>query len=377
MPYGLRALLLLVALCCALPAAAGDVSERDLQAARERIAAASETLQEKRKLLGTHERALREAERAIAAASRKLADVRRRERDATRRLAELEAEQQKLARQEEQQRAALAADLRATWEAGRESPLRLWLSARDPVQTARLGDYLGYVRAARTQRLAAWQQARAQLVEAQQQTAGEQQRLAGLRTELEGEQRRLADAGEARRKAVAQVRSEVRGADAELKRLKEDAAALQALFESAREAFRDIPPVAPGTPFANRRGKLRWPVAGRLAARFGSALAGGKMTQTGVILAAREGSEVKAVHPGRVVYADWLRGFGLLAIIDHGDGYLTVYGHNRALLRQAGDWVREGDSIATVGDSGGQGTPGLYFEIRHRGEPVDPARWCR
>ena len=133
-----------------------------------------------------------------------------------------------------------------------------------------------------------------------------------------------------------------------------------------------------GGPFANAKGKLPWPVNGRLVARYGTPRGEDARTKwDGVLIGATAGSQVRAVHGGRVVFADWLRGSGLLVILDHGNGYLTLYGHNQSLLKDAGDIVKAGDPIATVGTSGGQDTPALYFAIRQQGRASDPAQWCR
>jgi septal ring factor EnvC (AmiA/AmiB activator) len=128
--------------------------------------------------------------------------------------------------------------------------------------------------------------------------------------------------------------------------------------------------------FARLRGKLAWPVAGRLVASFGQTRAGG-VKWDGVLLAGTQGTPVRAVYHGRVVYADWLSGLGLLTIIDHGDGYLSLYGHNERLYKEVGERVTAGDTIATLGDSGGRPRPELYFEIRKAGKPVDPRPWFK
>ncbi|MCY1406342.1 Murein hydrolase activator EnvC [compost metagenome] len=133
-----------------------------------------------------------------------------------------------------------------------------------------------------------------------------------------------------------------------------------------------------GGPFDSARGKLPWPVDGRLLAHFGEARGDDARTKwDGVMISASAGSQVHAVHGGRVVFADWLRGAGLLVILDHGNGYLSLYGHNQSLLKDAGDIVKAGEAISTVGSSGGQDTPALYFAIRQQGRPSDPAQWCR
>ncbi|MDC3332982.1 peptidoglycan DD-metalloendopeptidase family protein, partial [bacterium] len=122
---------------------------------------------------------------------------------------------------------------------------------------------------------------------------------------------------------------------------------------------------------------MPWPTAGKLANSFGSKRNGTTLRWQGVNINARQGSDVKAIHYGRVVFADWFRGSGLLVIIDHGDGYMSLYGHNQSLLKSPGEWVIPGESIATVGNSGGQKSAGLYFEIRKNGKPTDPKRWCK
>ena len=126
-----------------------------------------------------------------------------------------------------------------------------------------------------------------------------------------------------------------------------------------------------------RKGRLAWPIAGaRLSSRFRGGGDQG-LHDDGVLIEAEEGSEVRAVYYGRVVYADWLRGFGLLLVIDHGDGYMTLYGHNQTLLKEVGEWIATGEVIALTGTSGGSGSRGLYFALRYQGKPLDPERWCR
>ncbi|HBC57408.1 MAG TPA: hypothetical protein DCZ03_09610 [Gammaproteobacteria bacterium] len=135
--------------------------------------------------------------------------------------------------------------------------------------------------------------------------------------------------------------------------------------------------MADGVSFASLRGKLAWPVEGKLSSRFGSVrLSGGEAWQ-GVLIEAPEGADVRAIYAGKVVYADWLRGLGLLIIVDHGGNYLSLYGHNAGLLKGEGDWVQKGELLASVGDSGGIKSPALYFEIRQGAKPLNPQQWCQ
>jgi septal ring factor EnvC (AmiA/AmiB activator) len=147
----------------------------------------------------------------------------------------------------------------------------------------------------------------------------------------------------------------------------------------ARQARQDrptAPPLDSASPFGKLRGKLAWPAAGRVVSRFGETRAGG-IKWDGMLLAGEQGAAVRAVSSGRVVYADWLPGLGLLTIIDHGDGYLSLYAHNERLYKSVGERVVAGDQIGAVGDTGGRSRPELYFEIRKAGKPIDPRPWFR
>lgn len=169
--------------------------------------------------------------------------------------------------------------------------------------------------------------------------------------------------------------------------MQEDERRLQRLLDSLATAPRDNSQTpAEGelasegtehTPFLTLRGRLQWPSRGKLTTRYGSARKVGKLKWQGVNIKAPEGTEVHAISHGRVAFSDWLRGFGLLTIIDHGDGYMSLYGGNQSLFKEVGDWVEAGEVIAGVGNSGGRKNSALYFEIRHNGKPTNPLKWCR
>jgi septal ring factor EnvC (AmiA/AmiB activator) len=157
----------------------------------------------------------------------------------------------------------------------------------------------------------------------------------------------------------------------------EDQEELQRLLELIEQAVADLEVPAEYQAFEAFRGQLPWPVAGRASNRFGARRGQGTLRWQGLVIPAEEGSTVNAIHHGRVVFADWFRGSGLLLIIDHGDGFMSLYAHNEALLREVGEWVSAGAAVATVGNSGGRAEPGLYFEIRKDGKPTDPVAWLR
>ena len=162
---------------------------------------------------------------------------------------------------------------------------------------------------------------------------------------------------------------------ARLAALGKDEKDLVALLERLRDAIADIPKVLAGAePLSTRRGRVPWPVEGRVLQGFGTTAPDGRAVE-GLLIGARAGADVQAIAHGRIAYADWLKGYGLLAIVDHGDGFMSLYAHNEALLKDVGDWVDAGDALATVGASGGRSEPGVYFELRRDGQPVDPAAW--
>src|SRR6185295_19204581 len=208
--------------------------------------------------------------------------------------------------------------------------------------------------------------------------AEEEARLTALEEQQKGELSRLQSARERRGRALVSLEAESKNRAKELERLKDQQGGLEKLVRELRRALERIDkfPADSKDAFAKLRGKLAWPVAGRVAATYGQTRAGG-LKWDGVLLAGTQGTPVRAVYHGRVVYADWLSGLGLLTIIDHGDGYLSLYGHNERLFKEVGERVTAGDTIATLGDSGGQPRPELYFEIRKAGKPVDPRPWFR
>ena len=180
-----------------------------------------------------------------------------------------------------------------------------------------------------------------------------------------------------RNQLLAKLDREIEDQELTLTDLRSSRDRIENLLKSLGELLADIP-ASPGekAAFASRAGQLPWPIQGRFVASFGSSRNQGDLKWNGVLISSQYGDPVRAVSHGRVVFSDWLQGFGFITILDHGNGYMTLYGHNESLFKQAGDWVAAGEVIATVGDSGGHSRPALYFEVRERGKPVDPRKWC-
>jgi septal ring factor EnvC (AmiA/AmiB activator) len=319
-------------------------------------------------------KALRAAELEIATATRKLAEVRgnlRTEQGARRELnAETERANERLATE----RAALARQVRASYMAGRDELTKLLLSQESPATLGRMLVYFDYYNRARTTRIAAVREDLAKLVEIEAETARVERELAALEEAQRAEVAVLERTRAQRRTAVARIDAEIRDGNAAVARLRAEEQRLAELIERLSELLADFP-VDPDEPFASAKGKLNWPVQGRLVGDYGQPRGAGTVRWTGVLLETSAGTPVRAVHHGRVAFADWLQGLGLLVIVDHGGGYMSLYAHNEALLKESGDWVEPGEVIAQVGDTGGQAKPGLYFELRRNGEPLNPHPW--
>jgi murein hydrolase activator len=379
----LLAALLLSALAGAagLPAAPGHPeadarkAEQELQGVRaeiERITREVSAEQVERDRL-THE--LKSAEVSVGKARAALADVRReRAEDAARRAAltvEKHARQSEL----EQNRAALEGQLRAAYLIGRQEPLKLLLNQKDPALAGRMFVYYSYFGRARAGQIHLIENDVQRLTELDGELAAEDDKLAALEQQQRAQLADLEQARTQRSHVLASLEAQSHTRAQNLERLKSQQAGLEKLLRELRAAMERFP-VEGNDAFTRLRGKLAWPVSGHLLARFGDARAGG-VRWDGVLVATERGTPVKAVCQGRIIYADWLPGLGLLAIVDHGDGYLSLYGHNERLYKAAGEHVEAGDTIAAAGDSGGSPRPELYFEIRKGGKPVDPQPWFR
>lgn len=375
----------IAALCCLLAIAAvhaadDELAQRnaELKKVQSRIQSVQKTLDRDRGERDSESRALQTAERDIAEArsalrtttarveeqAAKVEDLRRREA----------AEQQRLAAQQQ----ALGKQLRLAYEIGTTARTRVLLNQEDPALLSRVMTWFAYLNDARIDHIATLRE-QLQALAALRREVGEA--LAELHG-LQQRQRERVDAldrlhGE-RRKALAALESRIRAQGRELSQLQADERQLRKLIESLRDLLADIPAQLPDSePFSKLSGRLPWPTKGPLLARFGQPKAGGKLKWNGVWIAAGEGSAVRAVARGRVAYVGWMHRYGLIVVLEHGDGFYTLYGHNLSVDRSAGEWVRPGEVIAQAGSSGGQERPGLYFEVRKGADPVDPLKWLQ
>jgi septal ring factor EnvC (AmiA/AmiB activator) len=383
----IRVAALLIALALAAPAAlAQGAPERAQQeaAAQKRL----DTLRAQIKAIAKEQREF-ETERGDAAKSLREADgkvneavraLRRTEAGIATQELELQQLEEKKATLEaglSEQREALAALVRSAYALGRHEQLKLLLAQDRMSDLARVLAYHRYFQADRQERITGLLAELRELAAVAQQIVDQRQILEAARLQQQTELDALeAQRGE-RAGVLATVESLFKDRAARLAALGRDEKAVLKLLEQLRDAVADIPrQVDDNRPFATRRGQLGRPLAGTALAAFGGRLPDGR-TSDGLLIAGTAGAEVRAVAPGRVAFADWLKGYGLLLIVDHGDGWMSLYAFNDALLKDVGDWVRGGEPLATVGSSGGQGRPALYFELRRNGQPQDPKPWLR
>lgn len=347
---------------------------RQTQAEIERLKAMLEDFQQE---MGSLEADLKKSESEIGRLRRESDELERRIREGESRLRDLRDEALTLQAALDSQQEQIARQLRAAHMGGQQDYLKLLLNQDDPARLARMMRYYEYVSRARVAEINSYnatleqvRQASQRIIEEQAALQSQRERLAANRDSLQGQQAE-------RTRLLAGLQGRSRTQAQRLEAAEAERAGLERLIRSIDEAIVSIPTPAANSPFAEARGKLPLPVRGRIAARFGSQRGeDARLKWDGLLIAADQGTQVHAIHGGRVVFADWLRGSGLLLILDHGSGYLSLYGHNQTLLKEVGTWVQPGEAISTVGNSGGLSTPSLYFGIRHQGRALDPVAWC-
>jgi murein hydrolase activator len=331
--------------------------------------------------------ALRASERAISETNRALRELGGQSRDLEKRLQSLAAESDRREQVLKEQQALLARALYHQYVGGRSQPWRLLLNGEDPHEIARHLHYFGHLARARGRLIMDTRASLAQVQAPARETEIRARELAAVAAESEALRGRLGRDKRERAQVLARISRDIRRQRREIGTLKRDEGRLSRLVENlsrlvarAKPAPRlkneRVPQASSGeSAFPELKGKRYLPVRGELANRFGSPRADGGVIWKGLFIAARAGEEVRAIADGRVVFADWLRGFGNLLIVDHGDAYMSLYGNNEALYKRVGDTINAGEPVAAVGASGGNADSGLYFELRYQGRPLDPLDW--
>ena len=408
-----RSWLLLLTLAWPLCASANqaDRKQSELDALKLRLQALQQEFRNAQENRREAADELRQSERAISSAMRQLRALDDERLRARTDLQALTQQADATTARIRQQQAHLAQAIRGAYQRGQGDALKLFLNGDNPNQSARDLRYLAHLSRAQHAMIEALRGDLAKLADLQQQAAQKTTELARLQAAREAEQKKLLADKRAREKVLQKLSVQIREQQREITNLKRDERSLTQLVErlnrvmaqqAAREAARvraaqqaakndaagkprapasqsSEAPVAfrPQRPFSGLKGSLRMPVAGELANRFGAPREDGGLSWKGLFIRAARGTPVKAIAAGQVVFSEWLRGFGNLIIVDHGEGYMSLYSNNESLYKQVGERVQPGDAIAAVGNSGGQPDSGLYFEMRHQSRPVNPLLWVK
>lgn len=319
---------------------------------------------------------LSEAEKAIGNINREIRQIRTQLTQQQKRFDQLQKQKKDLEKKKTQQQQLISKQIRAAYQLGQQNKLKILLNQENPDELSRMLVYYDYFNKARSQEIQHYVTTIEELQKIEPVITKTTKDLTDSQQQLKAEQKALLARKDQRKKSLAKINARLQNHQQRLKQINADRKRLEKLLEAMAESLANL--TSPNNkPFKVMKGKLPWPVKGSLKHSYGSWRTGGKLRWQGVILGASEGTEVKAIHPGRVLFADWFRGSGLLVIVDHGDGYMSLYAHNQSLLTAPGEWINTGDTIATVGNSGGRQSAGLYFEIRHNGRPSNPQRWCK
>ncbi len=406
MPGAIASLTLLASLLLGLlvpgvswAGAKAEQSKEDLNRLHERIEALKKELDSTKEAHKDAADELKASEKAISETNRKLYELSKQHKQNRNALAGLQQQKLEIETTVKEQQDLLGAQLYQRYLHGQQGYIQIVLQQQDPGAIARQLHYYSYVSKARAALIASMQQNLGKIARLNDETANALKALTELKQKQEQERRELQAQKNERNKVLKQLSAKISSQRGEISKLKRDEKRLSQLVE---RLSRIIPKIVPkkrskaakssepvgrneelptnafdGGNFAALKGKLNLPIRGDIANRFGDSREDTGVSWKGLFIKSSEGSEVRSIASGRVVFADWLRGFGNLLIVDHGDGYMSLYGNNQSLLKRVGETVSGGDTIAAVGNSGGNETSGLYFELRHRSKPLDPLGWSR
>ncbi len=350
------------------------IKELELEEVRERISDLKQSMDARAADRDRLTAELQDAEIVLSEKRIRLREIDRERQYTTKRKVKLDAEMADREAALDEESTELAAQVRAAYMSGSQEKIKMLLNQDDPATLGRVISYYAYLNQYRAGNIETMSARIRELAQLRSQVVVEEARLADIGSRRRTELTRIDKAQERRQQLLAALNAKIADEGHEIARLAAQEKDLARLISELTSILSDYP-ISSEDPFSEHRGRLTWPVAGTLVHDFGQPRVGGKLKWNGVVLAAPRGREVRSVYHGRVVFADWLAGMGLLVIVEHGEGYMTLYGYNETILKNTGDWVAPGDVIATVGDSGGQAQAGLYFEMRRGTAPVNPGRW--
>lgn len=391
----LGTLLILFAFLAAPAAAATDAKQRELKDLRGRIDQLKKEIEQAKEDRAEAADGLKQSERKISDVNRSLRELDQRQQTLGEELKDIQGDIGQTRQSLGSQQVQLAELLRQHQRQGNSDALKLLLNGENPGDTARDLEYYGYISRARAELIRSHRESLQRLDSLEQQAKERKNRIEKIKSERLAQRGSLEKEKKARQEVLGKLSSQISKQRKEVASLVRDEQRLARLIERLSKLATKPKPSKPaagtagrkttelpdaslaGLNFTKLKGRLALPVPGTITARFGQAREGGGPSWKGLFIRASEGTGVHAVGTGRIAFADWLRGFGNLLIVDHGDGYLSLYSNNESLYKQVGDSVHAGDVIATVGNTGGQTEPGLYFELRHQGKPFDPLSWVK
>ena len=412
----LKACVLMLFLANALVFSSASFAAKKIDAAKEDLSDVKQKIEALKKELDSNQEAhhdaadaLKESETAISAANQKIHEITKQQKQNQSTLSTLKKQSLNINEQLADQQKQLSQMLYEQYAAGNQSYTRLILQNKNPNQIARDLKYQSYVAKAHSKLIDDMQFSLNKVKKLNIETTAALQEVANLKTKQEAERKELQQQKQEKAKVLGNLSKQIAAQRGEIKKLKRDENSLSNLVErlakivpkppkrktktvknkqeNGNEKQSNAKPEPPatneempddsysGVSFASLRGKLKLPVRGEIANRFGSTREDSGVSWKGLFIRANEGAEVKSVASGRVVFADWMRGFGNLIIVDHGGGYMSLYGNNQSVLKHEGDEVNAGDTIAAVGNSGGNESNGLYYELRRQSKPFDPMSW--
>ncbi|MBL7000200.1 MAG: peptidoglycan DD-metalloendopeptidase family protein [Gammaproteobacteria bacterium] len=352
--------------------------EQELTQLNTKIEKLRKTIEVKESSKSSYTRQLRRIEKQIGDVSRQIRISNQAVKNKQKMLETLENNKTSILKDITHHNQQLSQQLHAAYTLGQQERIKLFFSQQDPANLQRNLTYYEYFSNFRLQQITASKQNFERLIENQNKTIAAKGELEKVLSQQQQQKDSLRSDQSQRQKILAELESQLKQQGTHLSQLEDDAKELKSLIESLSAILAESIDVPRSTEkFSTLRGKLSWPVKGEVKKLFGHTKPPSNLLWQGVVIQATQGNNVRAVSHGRIAFADWLRGMGNLMIIDHGNGYLSLYGHNESLFKSAGEWVEAGDIIGSIGNSGGQSEPGLYFEIRSKGKPQNPASWCK
>ncbi len=352
-------------------------SAKDLQKLRQEIQSAQQRINQKQGEENSLSNTLRKTELNLSKVESKIYSLKKDINQQQRQLNKLHSEETQLNQQKTKQETQIIDQINTSFRLGREKKIKVLLNQEDPQKLSRSLIYADYFNRARIESIDEYQQT---LDEINTLTSSIENKTAALlknKNSLVTEQKQLKVSYKKRNTALTKLKSSISSDKNKLEQLQIEQQQLQELLQAVEITIDNIKLPSDSTPFAKTKGKLPWPTKGQMKNRYGRKKPPSNLRWEGISFYANSGKNINAAHHGRIVFADWFKGKGLLLIIDHGDGYMTLYAHNQTLLRETGDWVSAGETIATLGNSGGLDHTELYFEIRHQGKPVNPKYWLK